>query len=101
MGNAGQAAYAASKAGLMGLTKSLARELGGRNITANVVTPGYIDTDMTKDFPEERRSALLQQIPLNRLGTPEDIAHLVTFLCSQQSAYVTGQVIGINGGLYM
>lgn len=101
MGNAGQAAYGASKAGVLGLTKSLARELGSRNITVNAVTPGYIQTDMTSGMSEEQNDALLQQIVLRRLGEAEDVARLVAFLASSEASYITGQVIGVNGGLYM
>lgn len=101
MGNAGQTNYAAAKAGIMGFTKSLAREIGGKNVTVNTVAPGFIDTDMTRALPEEQRDALTQQIPLKRLGEPEDIAKTVTFLASQGGAYITGQTINVNGGMYM
>ena len=101
MGNAGQANYCASKAGLMGLTRSNARELAKRNITVNAVAPGFIATDMTDALPEQVRQELATQIPLARLGSADDIAHTVLFLASDQSGYITGQVIGVNGGMYM
>ncbi|HBO12111.1 MAG TPA: 3-oxoacyl-ACP reductase [Halieaceae bacterium] len=101
MGNAGQSNYAASKAGAGGFTRALARELGGRNITVNCVAPGFIDTDMTRELSEDQRAAMLAQIPLGRLGAPEEIAALVAFLCSEQAAYVTGETVHINGGMYM
>lgn len=101
MGNAGQAAYAASKAGIIGFTKSVARELAGRDITANVVAPGFIDTDMVEGLPEEVRAEYLKRIPAGRLGTAEEVADLVAFLARPETAYITGQVIGVNGGLYM
>ncbi len=100
-GNGGQAAYAASKAGIFGLTKSLAKELGSRGITVNAVTPGYIDTEMTAYFNDEQRAAMLGQIPLGRLGAVEDIAQTVVFLSSPGASYITGQVLGVNGGMYM
>lgn len=100
-GNAGQANYAAAKAGVIGFTKSLAREVGSRGITANVVAPGFIDTDMTRELPEAQKQALLNQIPLNRLGTPEEIAHAVAFLASPGAAYITGETLHVNGGMYM
>ncbi len=100
MGNAGQANYSASKAGLIGLTKSLARELASRNVTVNAVAPGFIDTPMTQALPEKAREALFQQIPLGRLGTAEDVAGAVTFLVSEAASYITGQVIHVNGGMY-
>ena len=100
-GSAGQVNYAASKAGLIGLTKSLAQEMGIRGITVNVVAPGYIATDMTKDLPEERRQKILAGIPLGRIGTVEDVAGAVRFLASEEAGYITGQVLAVNGGLYM
>jgi 3-oxoacyl-[acyl-carrier protein] reductase len=100
-GNPGQANYAAAKAGVVGMTKSLARELGSRNITVNCVAPGFIDTDMTRALPEAQRTALLGQIPLGRLGTPEDIAAAVSYLASPAAGYVTGSVLHVNGGMYM
>jgi 3-oxoacyl-[acyl-carrier protein] reductase len=101
MGNAGQANYCASKAGLMGLTKSNARELAKRNVTVNAVAPGFIATDMTEALPEKVRQELAAQIPLERLGSADDIANAVVFLAAERSGYVTGQVIGVNGGMYM
>ena len=101
MGNAGQANYAAAKAGLEGYTRSLAREFGSRNITANSVAPGFIETDMTKDLPEENKALMLTQVPSGRLGQPEEIAAAVAFLASDAAAYVTGAVIPVNGGMYM
>lgn len=101
MGNAGQVAYAASKAGILGFTKSLARELGSRSITVNAIAPGYIKTEMTAVLDDSQREELLRAVPLRKLGTPEDVAELVAFLCSPSAAYITGQVIGINGGMYM
>jgi 3-oxoacyl-[acyl-carrier protein] reductase len=101
MGNAGQANYVASKAGLVGLTKSAARELASRNITVNAVAPGFIETAMTQNLPEKVREAMLAQIPLNRFGSPEEVAHAVAFLASDQAAYITGQVMHINGGMLM
>ena len=100
-GNAGQANYAAAKAGIAGMTRSLARELGSRNITVNCVAPGFIDTDMTRALSEEQRSALIDQIPLGRLGKPEDIAAAVAFLASPAGDYVTGTVLQVNGGMFM
>ena len=100
-GNAGQANYAAAKAGLIGFTKSLAQEVGSRNITVNCVAPGFVDTDMTRALPEAQRERLLQQIPLGRLATPEDIANVVAFLASAKAAYVTGATLHVNGGMYM
>lgn len=100
-GNPGQVNYAASKAGLLGFTKSLAREVASRNITVNTVAPGFIDTDMTKDLPEASREALLEQVPLARLGTPADIAASVLFLASPLAGYITGETLNINGGLHM
>ncbi len=101
MGNAGQANYVASKAGLVGLTKSAARELASRNITVNAVAPGFIETAMTQNLPEKTREAMLAQIPLNRFGSPEEVAHAVAFLASDQAAYITGQVMHVNGGMLM
>jgi 3-oxoacyl-[acyl-carrier protein] reductase len=101
VGNKGQANYAASKAGLIGLTKSVAKELASRNILANVVAPGFIDTDMTAAMSPEARTALIQQIPLERLGVPGDIAGLVTFLASDHASYITGQVLVVDGGMVM
>jgi 3-oxoacyl-[acyl-carrier protein] reductase len=101
VGNKGQANYAASKAGLIGLTKSVAKELASRNILANVVAPGFIETDMTAAMTPEARAALSQQIPLERLGTPADIAGVVAFLASDHAAYVTGQVFVVDGGMVM
>lgn len=100
-GNAGQANYAAAKAGVAGMTRALARELGSRNITVNCVAPGFIETDMTAGLPEEQQKALLSQIPLGHLGKPQDIAHAVAFVASPQAAYITGQEIHVNGGMYM
>jgi 3-oxoacyl-[acyl-carrier protein] reductase len=101
MGNAGQANYVASKAGLVGLTKSAARELASRNITVNAVAPGFIETAMTQNLPEKVREAMLAQIPLNRFGAPEEVAHAVAFLVSDRAAYITGQVMHVNGGMLM
>jgi 3-oxoacyl-[acyl-carrier protein] reductase len=101
MGNAGQVAYAATKAGLIGLTKSVARELASRQIRCNAVTPGFIDTDMTTALPEAVRQKMLEGIPLARLGTAQDVARAVAFLCSDEAAYVTGEVLKVNGGMYM
>ena len=100
-GNPGQTNYSAAKAGVMGFSKSLAREVGSRGITVNVVAPGFIDTDMTKALPEAQRDALLSQIPLGRLGSPAEIAHAVAFLASPSAAYITGETIHVNGGMYM
>ncbi|WEJ63437.1 3-oxoacyl-ACP reductase FabG [Thiomicrorhabdus lithotrophica] len=101
MGNAGQTNYAAAKAGIIGFSKSLAREVGARNITVNTIAPGFIDTDMTKALPEEQRAALTTQIPLQSLGQPEDIAKAVTFLAGDGGSYITGQTLNVNGGMYM
>jgi 3-oxoacyl-[acyl-carrier protein] reductase len=101
MGNAGQTNYAAAKAGIMGFTKSLAREVGSRNVTVNCVAPGFIDTDMTRALPEAQRQALMEHIPLGRLGAVEDIAAAVGFLASPKAAYITGVTLHVNGGMYM
>lgn len=101
LGNAGQANYAASKAGVIGLTKSIARELASRNITVNAVAPGYIDTDMTGSMSDAAKDATLSQIPLKRVGKPEDIAEMVAFLASDKASYITGQVISVDGGMAM
>jgi len=101
MGNAGQTNYSAAKAGIMGFTKSLAREVGSRNITVNCVAPGFIDTDMTRALPDAQRQALLTHIPLGRLGSVEDIAQAVVFLASPAAAYVSGTTLHVNGGMYM
>jgi 3-oxoacyl-[acyl-carrier protein] reductase len=101
MGNASQANYSASKAGVIGLTKSIARELASRNINVNAVAPGYIDTAMTRAIPEKYREKLIEQIPLSRLGSPEDVANAVLFLASESANYITGNIIKVNGGLYM
>ncbi|KAB2314051.1 3-oxoacyl-ACP reductase FabG [Betaproteobacteria bacterium SCN2] len=101
MGNAGQTNYSAAKAGIMGFTKSLAREVGSRNITVNCVAPGFIDTDMTRALPEAQREALLSHIPLGRLGAADDIANAVAFLAGDKAAYVTGTTLHVNGGMYM
>jgi len=101
MGNAGQANYAAAKAGMMGFTRSLAREVGSRGITVNVVAPGFIDTDMTRELNEAQREAMLKDIPLNRLGEAVEIAEAVCFLASPQAAYITGQTLHVNGGMYV
>ena len=101
MGNPGQANYSASKAGVIGFTKAIAREYAERGITVNAVAPGFIATAMTDAIPEKERETLVNQIPLQRLGTPLDVAHAVCFLASEQASYITGQVIGVNGGLYM
>ncbi|MHB8843509.1 MAG: 3-oxoacyl-[acyl-carrier-protein] reductase [Nitrospirota bacterium] len=101
MGNAGQANYVASKAGLIGLTKTIAREYSNRNVTANAVAPGFIDTAMTQALTEQVRADLAKQIPLGRLGSSEDVANAVRFLASPSAAYITGQVIHVNGGMYM
>ncbi|MDO9371124.1 MAG: 3-oxoacyl-ACP reductase FabG [Gammaproteobacteria bacterium] len=100
-GNAGQTNYAAAKAGILGFTKALAREVGSRGITVNAVAPGFIDTDMTRALPEEQRTALLQQIPLKRLGSVEEIAAVVAFLASPPAGYITGETLHVNGGMYM
>lgn len=100
-GNAGQINYAAAKAGVAGMTRALAREIGSRGITVNCVAPGFIDTDMTRALTEAQRGALLQHIPLGRLGKPEDVAEAVAFLASRQAAYITGTTLHVNGGMYM
>jgi 3-oxoacyl-[acyl-carrier protein] reductase len=100
-GNAGQANYAAAKAGMIGFSKALAREVGSRGITVNCVAPGFIDTDMTRELPEAQREALLGNIPLGRLGAPEEIAAAVAFLASNLAGYITGETIHVNGGMYM
>ncbi len=100
-GNAGQTNYAAAKAGLVGFSKSLAREVGSRNITVNAVAPGFIDTDMTRELDDKQKDALLTQIPLGRLGSAEEIAATVVFLASPAAAYITGETIHVNGGMYM
>jgi len=100
-GNAGQSNYAAAKAGIIGFTKSMAREVASRNITVNAVAPGFINTDMTKDLAEEQKQALLGQVPLSRLGEPAEIATTVAFLASSGAAYITGETINVNGGMYM
>jgi 3-oxoacyl-[acyl-carrier protein] reductase len=100
-GNPGQANYAAAKAGVAGMTRALARELGSRHITVNCVAPGFIATDMTAGLPEEQHKALMAQIPLGQLGQPSDIAHAVAYLASPQAGYVTGQELHVNGGMFM
>ena len=100
-GNPGQANYAAAKAGVAGMTRALARELGSRGITVNCVAPGFIETDMTDSLPEAQKAALMQQIPLNRLGKPEEIAQAVAFLASREAGYITGTELHVNGGMYM
>ena len=100
-GNAGQANYAAAKSGMIGFTKSMAKEVGSRNITVNCVAPGFIDTDMTREMPEDNKNALLASIPLGRLGEASEIAHAVTFLASAGAAYITGETIHVNGGMFM
>jgi 3-oxoacyl-[acyl-carrier protein] reductase len=100
-GNAGQANYAAAKAGVAGMTRALARELGSRHITVNCIAPGFIATDMTDGLPEAQKAALLLQIPLGRLGTPEEVAHAVAFLASREAGYITGTELHVNGGMYM
>lgn len=101
MGNGGQANYAAAKAGMEGFSRSLAREMGSRNVTVNCVAPGFIATDMTEELSADAKAKMLAQIAVNRLGTPEDIAHAVSFLASENSGYITGTVLPVNGGLYM
>ena len=99
MGNQGQANYAASKAGLIGLSKSIAKEMGSRNITSNVIAPGYIDTDMTAFLTDEQKEKIIEQLSIKRIGKPEDIANIVSFLTSDESEYITGQVISVDGGI--
>jgi 3-oxoacyl-[acyl-carrier protein] reductase len=101
MGNAGQTAYAASKAALLGIAKSIAREYASRNVTVNAVTPGYIETDMTKALTDEQRTAMLAGVPLGRPGSVADVAAAIAFLASDEAGYITGQVIRVNGGMYM
>jgi len=101
MGNVGQANYAAAKAGVAGFTKSLAREVGSRNITVNCVAPGFIDTDMTRSLPNEHQQSLIQHVPLGRLGRPEEVAAAVAFLASSSASYITGSTLHVNGGMYM
>jgi 3-oxoacyl-[acyl-carrier protein] reductase len=101
LGNAGQVAYSAAKAGIEGFTRSLAREVAGRNITVNVVAPGFIETAMVEALPQARREEYLPLIPVGRFGTPQEVAEAVAFLVRPAAAYITGQVLGINGGLYM
>lgn len=101
VGNPGQANYCAAKAGIFGFTKSLAREIGSRNITVNSIAPGFIDTDMTRALSDEQRGNLINQVPLQRLGTPEDIAQAVVFLASPAAAYITGETLHVNGGMHM
>ena len=101
MGNAGQTNYAAAKAGILGFTKSLAREVGSRGITVNAVAPGFIETDMTGALPEEQKKTLLNSIPLGRLGRADEVAAAVAFLCSEQAGYITGETLHVNGGMYM
>jgi 3-oxoacyl-[acyl-carrier protein] reductase len=100
-GNAGQTNYAAAKAGMIGFSKSLAREVGSRNITVNVVAPGFIDTDMTRGLEEAQRARLIEQVPLGRLGSAEDVAAAVAFLASPQASYISGETLHVNGGMYM
>lgn len=100
-GNPGQTNYSAAKAGLLGFTKSLAREIGSRNITVNSVAPGFIDTDMTRELKDEQRDALIGQIPLNKLGDPDDVANAVAFLAGPDASYITGETLHVNGGMYM
>jgi len=100
-GSAGQANYAASKAGLIGLTKTVAQEMASRGITVNAIAPGYIDTDMTQALPEEVRQKILAGVPMGRMGKPEDIANAVKFLVSDDASYITGHILAVNGGMYM
>lgn len=101
LGNPGQTVYSASKAALIGLTKTLAREYASRGITVNAVAPGFIDTDMTKNLPADAKKYMLEQIPLGRMGQPDDVAAAVLFLCTDEAAYITGQVLRVNGGMYV
>jgi 3-oxoacyl-[acyl-carrier protein] reductase len=101
IGNFGQSNYAASKAGIMGFTKSIAREVAGRGINVNAVAPGFIDTEMTAVIPEKAKENFLKQIPFGKMGTPEDVAEAVYWLCTEAAGYITGQVIHVNGGMYM
>ena len=101
LGNPGQSVYSASKAALIGLTKTLAREYASRGITVNAVAPGFIDTDMTKNLPEDAKKYMIEQIPLARIGKPEDVAAAVLFLCTDEASYITGQVLRVNGGMYV
>ena len=101
VGNAGQANYAAAKAGIVGFTRALAKELGGRSITVNAIAPGFIDTDMTREIGPDRRARMLEQIPLGRLGTPAEVAAAATFLASPDAGYITGETLHVNGGMYM
>ena len=101
IGNPGQANYSAAKAGIIGFTRSLAREVASRGITVNVVAPGFIETDMTRGLPDEQRSALAGQIPLGRLGTPQDVSAAVAFLASGRAAWITGETLNVNGGMHM
>ncbi|HKP58858.1 MAG TPA: beta-ketoacyl-ACP reductase [Polyangiales bacterium] len=101
LGNPGQTVYSASKAALIGLTKTLAREYASRGITVNAVAPGFIDTDMTKNLPEDAKKYMIEQIPLARIGKPEDVAAAVLFLCTDEASYITGQVLRVNGGMYV
>jgi len=101
LGNPGQSVYSASKAALIGLTKTLAREYASRGITVNAVAPGFIDTDMTKNLPEDAKKYMIGQIPLARIGKPEDVAAAVLFLCTDEASYITGQVLRVNGGMYV
>ncbi len=100
-GNAGQTNYAAAKAALIGFTKSLAQEVGSREITVNCVAPGFIDTDMTRSLDQAQRAKLIERVPLGRLGSPQDVAHAVAFLASPEAAYITGATLHVNGGMYM
>ncbi len=101
MGNSGQANYSAAKAGIIGFSKSLAKEVGSRHITVNTVAPGFIDTDMTKELTDDQKAALIEGVPLARLGEPQEIDNAVSFLCSDKAAYITGETLHVNGGMYM